>query len=351
MEQKLPRPQRDDLEPTMSFSQSPLTPAETDLSNDELGGSPFDSVMERQMNLLGLAGPNHVPQDANTAPLFTAAVLKHTRDNSSSPNIPYSQYGFLAGDVERLLEGSTADPRIFYNVSAPSSVFICGSQGSGKSHTLSCILEDCLIQSDTLGTLRNPLTAVVFHYDDYASDLRVAPCEAAYLGSDPSVSVRVLCAPTNVALIKESYRIFPNATVEPLKLDESNLNTRRMLELMAFDKTQPLYMQVLQRILRDMRLEQQVTRGGFRYSEFKRRLISEDLLPTQKQVLQQRLDTLESFMVESQTSNSEGKKPGEKKKKKKKLVRGTNWNPKVSITVPCCCPFAMKLFTIHVKHN
>ncbi|KAE8312120.1 hypothetical protein BDV41DRAFT_539835 [Aspergillus transmontanensis] len=53
------------------------------------------------------------------------------------------------------------DPRLYLNVSHPFSTFICGSQGSGKSHTLSCILENCLIPSRA-GRVPSPLTGLSF---------------------------------------------------------------------------------------------------------------------------------------------------------------------------------------------
>lgn len=95
----------------------------------------------------------------------------------------------------------TEDPRVFFNITPPSSTFICGSQGSRKSHTLSCILESCLIPSKA-GQLRNPLTGIVFHYDTFISDTMGSPCEAAFLSSHPDIEVRVLCAPTNLHAIK-----------------------------------------------------------------------------------------------------------------------------------------------------
>jgi len=39
---------------------------------------------------------------------------------------------------------STEEKAIFLNTNAPWSAFICGSQGSGKSYTLSCMLENLL---------------------------------------------------------------------------------------------------------------------------------------------------------------------------------------------------------------
>jgi DNA replication protein DnaC len=162
-----------------------------------------DSHTEQQLSLLRRPETRDGLGGINTAPLFTYAVSQHARRLATSTSLmSFPQYGLLAGDVQSLENMPSKDPRIFYNVATPSSVFICGSQGSGKSHTLSCILENCMIQSDRLGRLPRPLTGIVFNYDEYTSDTRVAPCEAAYLGSDPSISVRVLCAPTNITVIE-----------------------------------------------------------------------------------------------------------------------------------------------------
>ncbi|KAI0517847.1 hypothetical protein F5B22DRAFT_102206 [Xylaria bambusicola] len=162
-----------------------------------------DKIKNQQLSLLIQQTSIDELGEINTAPLFTPSVLQHAQHlGVSTSTAAFSQYGLLAGDVRSLQETSPEDPRIFYNVATPASVFICGSQGSGKSHSLSCILENCLIQSDKLGRLPHPLTGIVFHYDDYASDWRVNPCEAAYLGSDPGISVRVLCSPTNLRAIK-----------------------------------------------------------------------------------------------------------------------------------------------------
>ncbi|KAI0814223.1 hypothetical protein GGR55DRAFT_500263 [Xylaria sp. FL0064] len=289
--------------------------------------------------------------EIGTTPLFTYHILKHAkRLTTSASTSPLSQYGLLAGDVDSLQGTSSEDPRLFYNVAAPSSVFICGSQGSGKSHTLSCFLENCLVQSEKLGSLPRPLTGIVFHYDDYASDSRVAPCEAAYLGSDPAINVRVLCSPTNVSVIKDSYSGLQHVTVEALRLDQADLNTKRMMELMAFDRAQPLYAQVIQRILRDMRLEQQDKEGAFNYSEFVRKVDNEKLSPDQKRGLQQRLDTLESFMVPAQVSL---RLPGGHRGKQHGKRLGTDWTPKagelliVDLSCPCVtASMACALFNI-----
>ena len=53
-----------------------------------------------------------------------------------------------------------------------------------------------------------------------------------------------------------------------------------MLDLMAAKQTDgsvPLYINVIRRILREIRAEQQLLGGGFRYSDFKTRLEHVDL--------------------------------------------------------------------------
>jgi hypothetical protein len=48
--------------------------------------------------------------------------------------------GAAGGGGEAKKHHSSGDPRLFLNGNAPWSAFICGLQGSGKSHTLSCML-------------------------------------------------------------------------------------------------------------------------------------------------------------------------------------------------------------------
>lgn len=71
-----------------------------------------------------------------------------------------------------------------------------------------------------------------------------------------------------------------------------------MLDLMAVGESgMPLYMHVVNRVLRDMRLQQQTTGTPFNYEEFKKQLERTELTSTQANPLKQRLDTLEIFMA------------------------------------------------------
>lgn len=154
--------------------------------------------------------------------------------------------------------------------------------------------------------LDNPLSGLVFHYDSFTSDLKGAPCEAGYLSSNPNITVRILCSPTNLQTIKRTYSGM-KVQIEPLRINQSDLNTKRMLDLMAVsqdDGPMPLYLHAINRILREMRMVQQATNGTFNYAKFKRLVADTDMTPGQLAPLTQRLDTLESFMPKSQTQSN-----------------------------------------------
>lgn len=109
-----------------------------------------------------------------------------------------------------------------------------------------------------------------------------------------------------------------------------------MLDLMAVSSIQgggmPLYLHVVSRILRDMRITQQQTDSIFDYKAFKTAIDKESLTEGQLVPLQQRLETLESFMVRSQTvmENPSGKSKEQSKKKTDKTMQGESWALHVS---------------------
>lgn len=120
------------------------------------------------------------------------------------------------------------------------------------------------------------------------------------------------------------------------------------VDLMAVKEGEnmPLYLHVVSRILRDLRLEQQKTRSSFQYAAFKRMITDEELSPGQRAPLLQRLDTLESFMVKEQVQSSSRKKYLAK-------ASGNSWTPRpgqltiVDLSCPCVTPeTACSLFNI-----
>jgi hypothetical protein len=147
------------------------------------------------------------------------------------------------------LNGATRTP-VLLNTDSPWSAFLCGSQGSGKSHALSCMLENCLLTDQTIlprvGLNPYPLAGLVFHYDRCQGS---GVCEAAYICS--SVPTTVLVSPSNYGRLKIAYEAMAekqgaNITVKQLYILPKYLDTERMKTLMAVGREDevPLYMQV-----------------------------------------------------------------------------------------------------------
>lgn len=154
--------QRSMCKSSPQHSHSPQATVLTPASHTATMNTPIDEedlLREKHLALLTSSSIHQDQHEVASTPVFTTPILKHARAS-------FNQYGFLAGlsnilDVNagRGKEQPGEDPRIFFNISAPSSAFICGSQGSGKSHTLSCLLENCLMKSD-VSTLDSPLVSL-----------------------------------------------------------------------------------------------------------------------------------------------------------------------------------------------
>ncbi|KAI4101263.1 MAG: hypothetical protein LQ339_005191 [Xanthoria mediterranea] len=249
-------------------------------------------------------------EEAKTAPLFSVDVARRVE---SAPGAVFPQYGLLAKNLAICdpkaqtdwLTGApvTTDKRIFLNVNAPFSAFICGSQGSGKSHTLSCMLEASLMES-RLGKLPRPLTGIVFHWDKHTAVARHQPCEAAYLCSC-EIPVTVLVSPSNFWAMKEAYENLPGLdrgarrpVVRPLLFRQKHLNVDRMMTLMSIDTENghvALYTEVIHRILRQMAMSG-VEASGLDYPKFRAELKAQNLFSSQNTSLEMRFQLLESFI-------------------------------------------------------
>ncbi|KAI9892131.1 MAG: hypothetical protein M1814_001837 [Vezdaea aestivalis] len=213
-----------------------------------------------------------------------------------------SQFGILGGAYDAESPKSSSSP-IFSNTNIPFSTFVCGLQGSGKSHTVSCLLENYMVTNAPLGPLQNPLSALVLQFGQPSSSSNPRPCELAYLTTAnddfPNTvrpSMNVLVSPSNFINLTALYSTFPNTRVWPLKFKSRDLDIGSIMSLMAVDQgsSPPLYMGGITKILREM-----AAAGfseGFNYVDFKRRIARLDLTLAQKIPLQQRLDLLESYL-------------------------------------------------------
>jgi hypothetical protein len=172
-------------------------------------------------------------EEYRNVPLVWWDVKEQSRDSG------LAQYAVMGYEPEEQSLKS-----VFLNTNSPWSAFLCGSQGSGKSHTLSCMLENCLLAKEGLGKNPNPLAGLVYHYDrSQGRDV----CEAAYLCT--SIPTKVLVSRSSYHALKEKYEAMAKQhgakiDVQALDLKASHLDTERMKTLMAVGRAEemPLYM-------------------------------------------------------------------------------------------------------------
>ncbi|KAM0812014.1 putative P-loop containing nucleoside triphosphate hydrolase protein [Seiridium cardinale] len=242
------------------------------------------------------------------APIFSPAVhrfLETTSPLESSSTDLVPQYGLVG--IRELTKDTGADPEnrlLLANINVPWSAFICGSQGAGKSHTLSCLLESCLLKDNVAGKLPHPLAGMAMHYDNFTSSSTTQLCEAAYLCSS-GIPVTVMVSPSNIWAMKRLYSNLPGLSdnsprpkVVPFYLNDKQLDISRILKLMAVDpaaKDSPLYMEVVMKIIREMAM----TGNPFTYTAFRQRIADTAWVGGQNIPLNMRLQMLESFLEPS----------------------------------------------------
>ncbi|KAI0356493.1 hypothetical protein OH77DRAFT_206502 [Trametes cingulata] len=245
-----------------------------------------------------------------TAPLFT-------RDAWVAAGVSEKrwQYGVLGRVLAIKQPGSShspQDPRLYVNTNAPFSALVCGVQGSGKSHTVSVLLENMMIADySAIGTCEKPLSGLVLHFSEGGQG--ALPCEVAWLGRsstddfDPP-SVRVYVSKSSLSTMKRVYEpLGEDVTVKPLTFSHSELDAQAILSMMAIGSSDsaPLYMQSILSILRNLG-------ENFTYSAFLREVqeAKKDMNPNQKGGLEQRLSLLASFVDPMQSRKGSLFKPG-----------------------------------------
>lgn len=289
-----------------------LAVSEMTVDNTLCDGDPkFQDLMtlvdcERDSGSLG--GHDNIDRQSlegfQNSPIFTSGVDRaiHSKLLPNTDEV-IPQYGLIGMQLET--PGlPPKDKLVLANMNIPWSAFICGSQGAGKSHTLSCLLESYIDSTCGAGKLPRPLAALVMHYDNFTNDTTTQLCEAAYLCSS-GIPVNVLVCPSNIWTMKRLYKSLPGLppganrpNVMPLYLTTKQLNISRILKLMAVDPSSdntPLYMEVVINIVRQMAMEG----PGFAYHEFRRRLTEVKWAAGQEVPLKLRLQLLDTFLAPS----------------------------------------------------
>lgn len=163
-----------------------------------------------------------------------------------------------------------------------------------------------LLSKSEPGTLRTPLTGIIFHYDKFSNFNSGQVCEAAYLCS-AGVPIRVLVAPTSLKKMARQYANLPGLPlgapkpkVMPLYFSQEQHSVDVMMTLMAVHNTgisAPLYISAIRQVLKDIALKNQDT-PGFDYKDFRTRLAFLSLTEGQNAPLNMRLELLQGVLLE-----------------------------------------------------
>ncbi|KAF5321273.1 hypothetical protein D9619_000751 [Psilocybe cf. subviscida] len=240
--------------------------------------------------------------DLNTAPLFTRDGYLHAQKAER-----VTQYGVLGKVMDIRDRGRSegvGEPRLYLNTNAPFSAIVCGVQGSGKSHTVSVMLENMLISNfSAIGSLSKPLAGLVLHYGEGGPN--ALPSEAAWLSSPISSNiigapVRVYVSHASLRTMRRVYKRFGGrVVVEPLSFHSTELDASSFLSMMGIGSSDftPLYMHILLTILRELG-------ENFTFAKFTEKLeeTKKKLKPPQLTGLEQRMSLLKSFLDPSSTS-------------------------------------------------
>ena len=214
-----------------------------------------------------------------------------------------------------------AAAEVYLNTHEPFCLAAVGMQGGGKSHTMACVLESCLVPFPEHGVvrLRQPMATLVLHYDQNVTSV----CEATGLISPLPGLARLLtgaggggggggrggggparCLPRAkmVVLVSPSYwrqrRAFYGdyCVVRPLLFRWATLSADHIKKIMRIrDSDGQLYVAAMLDLLRQYQREA-VTPAFPAFVEEVRRLCS---LKAQEGPLAQRLRLLESVVAES----------------------------------------------------
>ncbi|KAI0771995.1 hypothetical protein BD413DRAFT_50205 [Trametes elegans] len=251
---------------------------------------------------LSLLNLNTALEDATDEhEVITAPILTRAAYITAAMHEKRSPYGVL-GSVTAIREKSSSytpqDPRLYINTNAPFAAVVCGVQGSGKSHSVSVLLENMLISEyDAIGTFNKSLSGLVLHFGEGGSGSR--PCEAAWLGLSKVAGVRpppvvVFVSPSSLRTMRKVYKPLGSAvTVNALSFSGKELDAEAVMSMMAVGSSEsaPLYMQRVLHILRELG-------EHFTYPAFlnKVELAKQDLTPPQVGFLEQRMRLLETFV-------------------------------------------------------
>jgi hypothetical protein len=212
--------------------------------------------------------------------------------------------GGYFGDI--IHTGVQERPLAFLNVVEPFSLVCVGRQGTGKSHTLNVVLENCIVNypepaERPITRMTTQMCGLVLHFDQSDSNV----CEALGL-HDMAPSLKILSnesfhgAKNVVVLVSPNYHLqrrkfyegLPHVTVKTLRFQWSSLDASQLKKLMRLDASDSqLYVSLMLSQLGGYQARNELPDMEEFFSAFEKRCS-----PEQQRPLLQRLNLLRSVV-------------------------------------------------------
>ena len=233
---------------------------------------------------------------------------------TTPPPPPHSSFSLYGAHAPTAYPSVPGEEEVYLNTHEPFCLAAVGVQGGGKSHTMACVLEACLVPFPEAGIvrLRQPMSTLVLHFDQNVTSV----CEATGLISPlpplsrilsggaggPSAGPRCLPRENMVVLVSPSYWRQRKAfygdycVVRPLLFRWATLTADHIKRIMRIkDGDNQLYVAAMLDLLRQYQREA-VTPAFPLFLQQVRRHCN---LKGQEGPLAQRLRLLESVVAES----------------------------------------------------
>ncbi|KAM0701544.1 hypothetical protein Q7P35_006793 [Cladosporium inversicolor] len=288
---------KENVKPSFSFLSQLSQAAASPASTSTFTAAPRTDLFPASNSSFSFFGAKNYREAPEQAPIFGKPEKAVSPAHPAKSDLILPQYGLLGFDLDNCDTTGNPEP-ILLNTNPPSSVFLCGFQGSGKSYTLSCMLENHLLYDPSVGVQRQTIPGFVFHWDTNTSG---PLAEAASLCSR-GIKVRLLVSWSNYQQMKSLHEDFARKVggkieVRPLLVEDTELTVNHIRNLMAFRDSShdaPLYLEIIQNILRRLGRKNE----KFSVRNFFRDLHAANLNPGQLQMLNQRLTILKTFSAE-----------------------------------------------------
>eukprot|EP00759_Apiculatamorpha_spiralis_P046368 PhF_6_TR42795/c0_g3_i2/m.64755 len=214
---------------------------------------------------------------------------------------PTKEYGLFASIInENDDEEEEEEEYVYLNVHAPFCFVAVGLQGSGKSHSLNVLVENCVLAQNRPSTmkLKNAVTTLIFQYDTHNAVPEILslyrPNPASPIQTSLSeTNLTIFVSPANYRERLQFYRAqAPSVTVLPLLFSWEHLTAEQIRTLMRVQESDTqLYMVGMMTLLRKYQQQEQ----DVPFEQFATECLK-DLQPGQSGPLQQRLDVMRQFL-------------------------------------------------------